>query len=162
MLIEYPHDFAGIHCGTAAEGNDAIRLKRTHGSRAGFCTGKCGIGSYIVETGMNDSHGIQFVFDLFGISVLVKESIGHNESSLLVHNCAKLIQSNRGTSFLKVYFLRSTEPKHIFSPFSYGLDVEQMFDTHIFGYGVAAPGTTAKGERRLQFEVVQITDTALG
>ena len=79
-----------------------------------------------------------------------------------MHLCAKLIQRYRHTSFLKVNFLRCSEPKHILSPLGNSLDVDQMFYPNIFRYRVSTPGTASKCQRRSKFEVVQITDTPLG
>ena len=78
-----------------------------------------------------------------------------------MHNSAKLIQSNRQAAFFEINFFRCSNPEHIFSPFSNGLDVDKMFHTYVLRYGVATPGTAAQSQGRSKFEVVKVTNTTL-
>ena len=78
-----------------------------------------------------------------------------------MHNSAKFIQSNRQAAFFEINFFRCSNPEHIFSPFSNGLDVDKMFYTYVLRYGVATPGTAAQSQGRNKFEVVKVADTAL-
>ena len=56
IFIENPHDLAGIHCGTTAHCDNAVRLKHSHCSSTGSCRSERWIWLYIVEAGMYDSH----------------------------------------------------------------------------------------------------------
>ena len=111
---------------------------------------------------MNDAHLIQFIFDWFGVTVLVEEGVCYDEAAFLAHNSTELIKSNRHTAFLKVNLFRCSHPEHILSPFSNSLGIEKVFNTNVLGYGVTAPGTAAKSEGWSKFEVVKVTDTTLG
>ena len=110
---------------------------------------------------MNDAHLIQFIFDRFGVTVLVEEGVCYDEAAFLAHNSTELVKSNRHTAFLKVNLFRCSHPEHILSPFSNGLDIQKVLDTNVLGYGVTAPGTAAKSEGWSKFEVVKVTDTTL-
>ena len=123
MLVKYPHNFTGVHSGTTAQCNNAVRFKCAHSSGAGLCRCQGRIRLYIIEAGMYNSHGIQFIFNWFGVAVFVKERVCYDESTFLMHNGSQFIQGNRHTALLKVYLLRQSHPEHIFSPFSYGLNI---------------------------------------
>ena len=55
-----------------------------------------------------------------------------------------LYTSYRHAAFLKVYLIRSPKPKHIFSPLCNCFNIDQVFYTYIFRYGVSSPGTATK------------------
>ena len=80
---------------------------------------------------MGNAHIIQKLCDCLGITIRVKERIRNDEGFLLIIVGFQFIKSNRQTAFLEVNLLRCTEPKHIFSPFSNGLDINQMFYIYI-------------------------------
>ena len=162
MLIHHPHDLRRVHSGAAAQGDDSIRLKASHLLCTGLGAFQLGIRLYIIEAAVNDSHLIQLVGYGLCISILIKEGIRYDEGTFLVHDGAQLIESHRHAAALEINFFRCSEPKHVFSPFRNGLDVDQLFDPYIFRYGVSAPGSAAQCQRRKQTEVVEIADTALG
>ena len=56
-----------------------------------------------------------------------------------MHYCAQLIKSNRHRTLLEVNLLRKSQPQHILSPLSDCLDVDEVLNTNVFGYGVTAP-----------------------
>ena len=139
MLVENPHDFACVHCGTAAECNDAIGLECLHLLCALFCTGKCRVRSNVEERRMNDTHFVKLVCDRLCIAVMIKEAVRYDERSLLAHDIFKLVKCNRETALLDIYLFRCSEPQHILSPFSYGLDIDKMLYANILADTVAAP-----------------------
>ena len=111
---------------------------------------------------MNDAHLIQFIFNRFGVAILVEEGVCYDEAAFLAHNSTELIKSNRHTALLKVNLFRCSHPEHILSPFSNSLGIEKVFDTNVLGYGVTAPGTAAKSKGWSKLEVIKVTDTTLG
>ena len=162
MLIHHPHDLAGVHCGTAAQRNDAVWLEGSHRLGALFGAGEGRVGSNVIEAGVLDAHLVQLLLDRFDIAVLIQEGVGDDEAFLLAHHSAQLIQCNRHAALLHIYLLRRSKPQHILSPLSDGLDVQQMFYPNVFGNRVSAPGTAAQSERRGELEVVQVADAAVG
>ena len=144
MLVHYPHDLCGIHCRSAAKRDDRIRFKCTHLICTKTCALQCRVRSYFVEACVLDSHFVQFRLDRSYISVLVQERVCYDKCFFLMHDRSKFIQCNRHTAFLKVYFLRCSEPKHVLSPLGNGLDVQQMFHSYVFRYGVSAPGSASE------------------
>ncbi|CDD01390.1 unknown [Ruminococcus sp. CAG:382] len=139
MLIEHPHDLACVHCGAAADCDNAVGLERRHELCAFDCTAQRGVGRDIRECGMHDSHGIELVFDGLCEAAAVKEAVGYDECLLLVHDGAQLVESDRQTALLDIYLFRRSEPQHVFSPLRHGLDVDKMLHADVFGHGVAAP-----------------------
>ena len=83
MLIQHPHNLACVHGGTAAHGQDYIRLKFSHKLGAGLCISQCWVRLYIGEYGICDSHFIETVCDDMGVSVLIQEGVCYNERPLL-------------------------------------------------------------------------------
>ena len=162
MLVHKPHDFSGVHRGTAAQSNDHIRLERLDLFYAFLRALQRRIGSHLIEAGVGNAHLIQLVGNRFRVSAAVKETVRYDKGFLLMIIGLQLIQSHRQAAFLKVYLLRRSEPEHVLSPFRNGLNIEQMFYVYIFGYGVAAVGTAAQRQGGRQFEIVQVTDSALG
>ena len=110
---------------------------------------------------MHDAHFIKFVFYFLCITVLVKEGVCNDEATFLAHYIFQLIQSNRQAAFFEVNFFRGSHPEHVLSPLSNSFDIDQVFYTNIFGYGVSSPGTTAKCQGRNKFEVVKVSDATL-
>ena len=131
MLIHEPHDLGSIHCRTAAQSDDCIRLEGSHLLHAFLSALQCRVRSYIVEACVLDSHFVELLLDRLCISVLVKECICYDKCFLLVHYCAKLVQSYRHTAFLKVYLLRCSEPQHILSPLGNCLHIQKMFYSYV-------------------------------
>ena len=93
---------------------------------------------------MYDTHLIQLIFDLLGKAILIQERVRYDKASLLAHYIFQFIQGNRGTALLKVYFFRGAHPKHVFSPFRNGLNINQMFYTYVFGNRVTAPASASQ------------------
>ncbi len=110
---------------------------------------------------MHDTQLIQLVLDGLGVAVLVEELVGDDEGALLAHG-AQLVQSNRHAPALEVNLFRGAVPQHIGLPLCHNLSVNEMLHAYILGDGVAAPGAAAQGHGRLEAEVVEVADTALG
>ena len=143
MLIHDPHDLTGVHCGTAAHGNDYIGLEGCHLGGAGLGAGEAGIGSHIIEGGVLDAHFVQLLLNGLGVTIVVQEGVRDKEGLFLAHNGLQLIQSDAQAALLDVDLLGSAEPEHVFPSFCHSLDVQQVLDTHVFRNGVAAPGAAA-------------------
>ena len=161
MLIQNPHNLAGIHCGAAAERDDAVGLKCTHLCRAFLCACQRRVGCYIKERGVLNAHLVELIGNRLGVTVVIQEAVGDDERLLLAHNGLQLVKCNGQAALLKINLLRRSEPKHIFSPLGNGLDVDQVLDTDIFGNAVAAPGAATQRQRGRQLEVVKVADAAL-
>ena len=91
MLVHHPHDLAGVHGGTAAQGDDAVRLEGNHGLGAFFCAGQGRIGSYVEEGGVLNAHFIQLIGNGLGVSVVIQEGVRYDEAALLTHYVLQLI-----------------------------------------------------------------------
>ena len=131
MLIHEPHDLAGIHGRTATQSDDDIRSECLQLLKTFPCYLKRRVRSHLIEAGMGDTHIVQLIRNRFCHTAGVKERIRNDEGFLLSIVCFQLVQRNRQTAFLKVNLLRCTEPKHILSPFSNGLDTDQMFHIYV-------------------------------
>ena len=138
MFIEYPHDFTCVHCRTSAQCNDYIRLKQFHSCRTLFCRGKSWVRLYVIETSMLNAQFVKLAFDRLYIAVFIKKTVCYNKCFFLAHH-AKFIKCQRHTALFEIDFLRSSEPKHIFTTFRNSLDIQKMFYTDIFRNGVSAP-----------------------
>ncbi len=160
MLVEHPHDLAGVHGGAAAQGDDDIGAEGGHGRGALLGAGEGGIGGYLIEAGVLDPHLVQLLFDGLDVAVLIQEGIGDDERLFLVHDGAELIQSDRHAALLEVDLFRRPEPQHVLSPLGHGLDVEQVLDAHVLADRVAAPGAAAQRQGRSQLKVIQVADAA--
>ena len=146
MLVEHPHDLAGIHCAAAAQGNDHIRLEQTHLLGACLRAGKCGIRSHVKECGVLNSHLIQLIGNRLGVAVLIKEIVSDDKGLLLAHHMFELVQRNRQAALLDIHLLRCPEPQHVLSPLSHSLDIQQVLHSHVLRYGVSAPAAAAQCE----------------
>ena len=159
MLIQHPHDLARVHGGTAADGEDQVRLEGRHLRRALSGTGEGGIGSYVVEGGVGDPHGVQLLLHRLGVAVLVQEGVGDDKGLLIIFQFG---QSHGQAALLEINLFRRAEPEHILPPNCHCLDVQQVLDAHVLGNGVAAPGAAAQRQGGSQLEVVQVADAAVG
>ena len=161
MFVQHPHDFACVHCTAAAQRDYYVGGKGAHLFRT--CLGACkrGVGRNVEEAGMCNAHFVEFVLNRLGVAVVVQETVRNDKRLLFVHHRLKFVKSNGQTTFFDVNLLRCTEPQHIFSPFGYGFDIEQMLHSDVFTDGVTAPTAATEGKRRNKFEVVNIADTAL-
>ena len=161
MLVENPHDLCGVHCRTTAKGDDGVGLECSHLRRTLGCVCKGGVGLYVEECLVLNTHLVKLVGDGLGVTVLVKECVGYDECLLCASDCTKLVESNGETTLLDIYLLRCSEPKHVFSPLCYCLNVQKMLYANVVGNAVAAPRATTKCKRGSKAEVVKVTDTAL-
>jgi len=161
MLVHDPHNLAGVHCGTAADGDNAVRLEGGHRLGAFLCAGEGRVGRNIVERGVDDAQLIQLVGNRLGEAGFEQERVGDDEAALLAHNCLEFIQGDRQAALLEVDLFRRTEPQHILPPDGNSLDVQQVLDADVLRDGVAAPRAAAQRQRRTQHEVVQVADAAL-
>ena len=158
MLIEHPHDLAGIHGGAAADGQNQVRLESRHLGRALPGAGKGRIGGHIVEGGVGDAHFVQLVFNGLRVAVIVQEAVRDDKCLFMSF---QLGQGDGQAALFEIDLFRRTEPEHVFPPDGDGFDVQQMLDAHVLGHGVAAPASAAQGEGGGQLEVVQVADAAL-
>ena len=161
VLVEHPHDLGCVHRGTAAECDDDIRLKGAHLRCACERVLQSRIRLHIREACMDNPHGIKLVFDRLRIAVLVKEAVCYDKCALLVHDRAELIQRDRHAALLEINLFRCAEPEHILSPLCDCLDIDEVQDAYIVGYGVPAVGAAAQGQGGKELEVVEIADTTL-
>ena len=161
MLIHYPHNLCCVHCGTAAYCDDCIGFKVTHhiGTLASALESR--VGSNLREASVLNTKLVKLILNRLCITVIIKERVGYYKRLFLTHNVTKLIESNGKAAFFEIYFLRSTEPKHIFPSFCNSFDIDEMLYADILGNRVAAPRTAAECKRRSKLEVVKVTDTAL-
>ena len=86
MLVQHPHNLACVHGGAAAHSDNHIGLKLSHQLCSGLSICQGGIGLYIGEYGIGDTHLVETVGNNMGISVLVQEGVGYDKGSLLAHN----------------------------------------------------------------------------
>ena len=161
MLIKNPHNFTCVHSWTAAESNNAVRTESSHSLCTFHCRSKSRVRSNIKECSMLNAHFIKLISNALCITILIEELVCNDKCLLFAHNSFQFIKSYRQTTFLKVNLLRCSEPKHIFSPLSYSLNVKQMLDTNVFRNWVAAPWAAAKCKWRCKVEVIKVTDTAV-
>ena len=131
MLVHYPHDLAGVHCGSTAQSDDGVGLEGLHLLHALLCALQCRVRSYLVEACMLNTHLVQFFLDRFHVAVLIQESICYDKCFLLVHDGSQLVQGNRHAAFLKVDLFWCSEPQHILSPLGHCLDIDEMFYSNV-------------------------------
>ena len=86
MFVKYPHDFAGVHSGTTAQSNNAIRLERFHLFRTFFCACKSRVRSYVKERSMLNAHFVKFVGNRLCISIVIQETVCNDKCFFLAHN----------------------------------------------------------------------------
>ena len=60
-----------------------------------------------------------------------EETISDNKSLFPVHDAFQFFKCNRKTALFEIDFRWSSEPKHIFSPFSNDFIIEKIFDTNV-------------------------------
>ena len=111
---------------------------------------------------MSDAHLVQLIGDGLCIAVAVEEGVGDDKDFFLAHDVFQFIKSDSQAALFDIEFFGGSEPEHVFSPFGDGLDVHQVFDTDIFGDGVASPGTAAECERGCQLKIVKVAYASLG
>ena len=162
MLIHDPHDFRRVHCGTAADGDDGIRLELGHLVSTLSRALERRVRGNFIEASVLNAHFVEFLFNRLGVAVIVKERVGNNKRLFLAHDRFQFVKRNRQAAFFEIHLFGCAEPQHIFPSFGNGFDIQQMFDTDVFGNRVAAPGAAAKCQRGCQFEVVKVADAALG
>ena len=139
MLVENPHDFCRVHSGAAAQGDYRVRLEGSHLLNALFGALERRVGSNVAEGRVYYAHLVELIGYRLGVAVFVKEVVGDYERSLLAHDVLELIESDGQAALLDIDLLRCSEPKHILSPLSHGLDVDKMLDADVLADAVAAP-----------------------
>ncbi len=161
VLVENPHDLAGVHGAASADGDDHVRLELGHQTRPVHRARDRRIRRHVGER----RHGAPLLFkatlDRLRVAIRVEEVVRHDERALAVPDFADLAQRHRQAALLDIDLFRCTEPQHVFSPDRDCFDVEQMHRTHVGRHRVAAPAAAAERQRRRELEVVQIADTAL-
>ena len=162
MFIHHPHDFCSVHSGTAADGDDGIRLELGHLVSTLSRALERRVGGNFIEASVLNAHFVELLFNRLGVAVIVKERVGNNKRLFLAHDRFQFVKRNRQAAFFEIHLFGCAEPQHIFPSFGNGFDIQQMFDTDVFGNRVAAPGAAAECQRGCQFEVVKVADTALG
>ena len=158
MLIEQPHDLCCIHRGSSAQADEHIGLEGVDelhplGDR---CQGR--VGFDLVEGLGLDAQAVQGIGDFLDHPAGEEEGVGDDESALLALQFA---QCNGQRAVLEVDFGRQFEPEHVFSPCSFGLDVQQVLGPYVLADGVVAPAAAAQGQGRFKAEVVDIADCTL-
>ena len=145
MLVHHPHNLAGVHCGTAADGDDDIRLEERHLLGAATCALQGGIGLNVVEAVVSDAHLIELGLDGTRVAILEEELVGNDEGALLAHYGAELVECDGRAALLEVDLLGCAEPQHVLAALCHGLDVDQVLHPNVLGDGVATPGAAAQG-----------------
>ena len=145
VLVHHPHDLAGVHCGTAADGDDDIRLEERHLLGAATCALQGGIGLNVVEAVVSDAHLIELGLDGTRVAILEEELVGNDEGALLAHYGAELVECDGRAALLEVDLLGCAEPQHVLAALCHGLDVDQVLHPNVLGDGVATPGAAAQG-----------------
>ena len=145
VLVHHPHDLAGVHCGTAADGDDDIRFEERHLLGAATCALQGGIGLNVVEAVVSDAHLIELGLDGTRVAILEEELVGNDEGALLAHYVAELVECDGRAALLEVDLLGCAEPQHVLAALCHGLDVNQVLHPNVLGDGVATPGAAAQG-----------------
>ena len=91
MFVEHPHDLTGVHCGAAADGDDAIRFKGAHLRGAFAGAGKRRIRRHVVEGRVRNPHLVELIGNRLGIAVFIQERVGDDERFLGVAHGSQLI-----------------------------------------------------------------------
>ena len=63
VFIKHPHDFCRVHCGAAAEGDDAVGPESVHLRRALLCRSKGRVGLNVKECCVSNAHFVKNVGD---------------------------------------------------------------------------------------------------
>ncbi len=161
MFVHHPHDFRGVHRGTAAQRDDHVRFEGVCQLSALTHHGKGRVGFHFKEHFSFNAGRFQHGGDLVSVTVVEQETVGHNERTFVaVGN--HFVQRDRQGAAAEVDGFRKFVPQHVFSSLSNGFLVDQVLRTDVFRDGVTAPGAATQRQGRGQLEVVEVTDTALG
>ena len=159
MLIEYPHDLAGVHCGAAADGDNAVGLERYHLCGAFLGAGEGRVGSDVKECGVDYAHFVELVGDRLSVAVVIQEAVCDDERTLLAHDVLKLVKSNGQAAFL-IYTFSGVSNQSIFSPLGDRFDIDKV-PTPTFSETLLPPHEPQPKVSDGELEVIKITDTAV-
>ena len=146
MFVENPHYLCGIHCRTAAEGDNCIGFESRHLCRTALCIFESGVGLNVKECCMSNAHFIKFVGNGLCVAVFIEECICYDKRFLGTPHRSEFVKSNRKTTFFNINLFGCAEPKHIFPSFCNCFDIDKMLYANIFRNRVTAPGTASEGE----------------
>ena len=158
LFIHQPHDFSCIDRRSTADRNDHICIKAFKLLKTFVSQLNGRVGCNIAENVGGDAHigqGLQHRSKQAGG---VEEFIGDNEGAFL---SGEIFDRSAETAVFEVDFGRYLEPKHIFSPFRDGFDVQKVHGTNVFRNIVSAPAATSESKRRIQGKVVKVTDCTM-
>ena len=94
VFVHNPHNLARVHSRTAAERDNRVGFERTHKFRACLRACKRRVGRDVEERFVNDAHLIEFVFDGFSVSVIVKERVRYDKRAFLAHYVLQFVESD--------------------------------------------------------------------
>ena len=128
VLIKDPHYLTCVHCGSAADSYDNVRLEFFHCLCTFHCAAKRRVGSNVEERRMSYAHLVQSVGDSLCKTALIQEAVSYDKCLLLAHYFFEFSQSHAETTLFEIYLFRCSEPQHILSPFRYCLDIDKVLD----------------------------------
>ncbi|SAD43259.1 Uncharacterised protein [Enterobacter hormaechei] len=160
MLVHHPHNFRGVHWGTATQCDDHIRFEGVRQFSAFTYNAQGWVSFNFKEDFSFDASRFQNRGDLVCIAIVEQETVGHDERTFVAIS-NHFIQRDWQRAAAEVDRFRKFVPQHVFSSLSNGFLVDQVFWTNVFRDGVTTPGATTQSQGRCEFEVVKVTDTTL-
>ncbi len=160
MLVHDPHNFRGVHWGTATQCDDHIWFEGVRQFSTFTYNAQGWVSFNFKEDFSFDASRFQNRGDLVCIAIVEQETVSHDERTFVAIS-NHFIQRDWQRAAAEVDRFRKFVPQHVFSSLSNGFLVDQVFWTNVFRDGVTTPGTTTQSQGRCEFEVVQVTDTTL-
>ncbi|SAD62944.1 Uncharacterised protein [Enterobacter cloacae] len=160
MLVHDPHNFRGVHWGTATQCDDHIRFEGVSQFSAFTYNAQGWVSFNFKENFSFDARSFQNRGDLVCITIVEQETVSHDERTFVAIS-NHFVQRDWQRAAAEVDRFRKFVPQHVFSSLSNGFLVDQVFWTNVFRDGVTTPGTTTQSQGRCEFEVIQVTDTTL-
>ena len=162
VFVKHPHDLRRVHGRAAAQRDDHVGLKLFHQLRSRPRTGKRGIGRDVEKFHMRDVHRVEHLRHFLHHAAVVEVFVGDDKRPLFaVFLFTQLLEGEAETAAFEINFFGRTEPQHIFSPFRYGLDVDQLSHADVLRYAVPPARTAAERQRRRKAEIIEVSDPSL-
>ena len=159
VLIEEPHCLCSVHCGTAADSNDAVRLEGVHNTCT--LTNCCKVRIRLNFAEDLDNGVIFVLIELICESVNIAElnhsGVSYDHNSVDLRHLSKVLNSAR----FEVDLFRNLEPLHVKSSLSDLLNVDEVLSCNVLGNGVLTVRTAAECKGR-SHGVVNVTDSTEG
>ncbi|MNV08874.1 hypothetical protein D3C71_993510 [compost metagenome] len=138
MFVHHPHNFRGIHWGTATQRDDHVWFEGVS-QLSTFANNAQGWVSFNFEEDFSfNACCFKNRGDLVRIAVVEQETVSHDERTFVAIS-NHFIQRDWQGATAEVDRFRKFVPQHVFSSLSNGFLVDQVLRTNVFRDGVTTP-----------------------